>query len=104
MPGSATTQGRRGTRAGVPPRMAFRHPYGVGALKNNTFAAQWLACTCPDRRFAPTLAGGNARLGANVDRYSFIAVDFHHLLLAGLPAHTDLFSCLHGQPEIAESP
>ena len=29
-----------------------------------------------------------ARLGADVDRYSFIAVDFHHLLLAGLPAHS----------------
>jgi len=29
----------------------------------------------------------HARLRADVDRYSFIAVDFHHLLLAGLPAH-----------------
>jgi hypothetical protein len=28
-----------------------------------------------------------ARLGADVDRYSFIVVDLHHLLLAGLPAH-----------------
>ena len=28
-----------------------------------------------------------ARLGADVVRYSFIVVDFHHLLLAGLPAH-----------------
>jgi len=28
-----------------------------------------------------------ARLGADVVRYSFIAVDSHHLLLAGLPAH-----------------
>ena len=26
-------------------------------------------------------------LGANVGRYSFIATDFHRLLLAGLPAH-----------------
>ena len=25
-----------------------------------------------------------------MDRYSFIAVDLHHLLLAGLPAHTKL--------------
>jgi hypothetical protein len=33
----------------------------------------------------------NARLGADVDRYSFIAVDFHHLLLAGLPAHLTPF-------------
>jgi hypothetical protein len=27
---------------------------------------------------------------ANVDRYSFIAMDLHHLLLAGLPAHLAL--------------
>ena len=26
--------------------------------------------------------------GADVVRYSFIAVDLHHLLLAGLPAHS----------------
>jgi hypothetical protein len=31
-------------------------------------------------------ADNGARLRADVDRYSFIAVDFDHLLLAGLPA------------------
>ena len=51
-------------------------------------AAQWLACTFPYRRFADTLADACARLGADVVRYSFIAVDLHHLLLAGLPAHS----------------
>src|SRR5438132_7364601 len=30
----------------------------------------------------------DARLGADVDRYSFTVVDLHHLLLAGLPAHS----------------
>ena len=59
----------------------------ASALRTNPFAARWLAYTIPYRRFAPDLAAGNARLGADVDRYSFIAVDFHHLLLAGLPAH-----------------
>ena len=39
------------------------------------------------RRFAAALAGSSARLGADADRYSFIVVDLHHLLLAGLPAH-----------------
>ena len=29
----------------------------------------------------------HARLRADVVRYAFIAVDLHHLLLAGLPAH-----------------
>src|SRR5271156_5482496 len=42
----------------------------------------------PCRRFADVLADACARLGADVDRYSFIAVDFHHILLAGLPAHS----------------
>ena len=41
----------------------------------------------PYRRFADTLADACARLGADVVRYTFIVVDFHHLLLAGLPAH-----------------
>src|SRR6516164_2831644 len=50
-------------------------------------AAQWLAYTSPCRRFADILADACARLGADVGRYSFIAVDLHHLLLAGLPAH-----------------
>ena len=34
----------------------------------------------------PGLAADDARLGADAVRYSFIAVDFHHLLLADLPA------------------
>src|SRR5258705_14016328 len=58
-----------------------RHP-GWHAI-----AAQWLARTLPYRRFADTLADACARLGADAVRYSFIAVDFHNLLLAGLPAH-----------------
>jgi len=48
------------------------------------FAAQWLACVLPYRRFACTLADADARLGADADRYSFTVVDLHHLLLAGL--------------------
>ena len=59
----------------------------ASALRSKAFAAQWLAYTFPCRRFAPSLAAGHARLGADVGRYSFIAVDLHHLLLAGFPAH-----------------
>lgn len=70
----------------VPARIAFCPVNGIGA-RNGSFAAQWLACTLPCRRFACTLADADARLRADADRYSFIAVDFHHLLLAGLPAH-----------------
>ena len=68
-------------------RVAFRHRNGVGTRDIRTFAAQWLACTSPCRRFARALADTHARLGADVVRYTFIATDSHHLLLAGLPAH-----------------
>jgi hypothetical protein len=52
------------------------------------FGAQWLAYALPCRCFTPALTGDVARLGADVVRYSFIAVDLRHLLLAGLPPHT----------------
>jgi hypothetical protein len=74
----------------VSDRVAFRVSYRVGTPGIITFAAQWLAYTLPCRRFADTLADANARLGANVDRYSLIATDSHRLLLAGLPAHNYL--------------
>src|SRR6476659_6304121 len=34
------------------------------------------------------LADACARIGGDVGCYSFIAVDFHHILLASLPAHS----------------
>jgi len=93
MPGSWTSPDRPGARANAPVRVAFRGGKRVGVRDYRTFAAQWLACTIPCRRFADTLAGAAARLGADVDRYSFIVVDSHHLLLASLPAHSHGFCC-----------
>jgi len=87
MPGSWTSPDRPRARANAPVRVAFRGGKRVGVRGDKTFAAQWLACTIPCRRFAGTLTGTDARLGADVDRYSFTVVDLHHLLLAGLPAH-----------------
>ena len=98
MPGSQTTQGRSDTRAGASSRLAFRQTYGVGTLWKITFAAQWLAYTLPCRRFADILTGACARLGVNVDRYSFTATDLHRLLLAGLPAHKLLIYWWDGWP------
>ena len=89
MPGSSTTPGRPGARAGAPIRIAFRDLKRVGTQNLTCFAAQWLACALPCRRFATTLADVDARLGAEVGRYAFLVVDSHHLLLAGLPAHSD---------------
>jgi hypothetical protein len=87
MPGSATTPDRTGTRVYAPVRVAFHAVNGVG-IRDNSFAAQWLAYALPCRRFAPALADNDARLGADGDRYSFIEVDLHHPLLAGLPTHS----------------
>jgi hypothetical protein len=69
-----------------PKRVAFRARNSVGT-RGLAFAAQWLAYALPYRRFVGILTDASARLGADVDRYSFIVVDLHHLLLAGLPAH-----------------
>ena len=88
MPGSPTAPGRPDACNGAPGRIAFHQRNGVGTQIDVAFAAQWLAYAIPYRRFAVTLAGGAARLGADVVCYSFIAVDLHHLLLAGLPAHS----------------
>jgi hypothetical protein len=88
MPGSPTTPGHQGARDDAPVCIAFRQENGVGTRKEVTFAARWLACAYPCRRFACPLAGTCARRGADADRYSFIVVDLHHLLLAGLPAHS----------------
>ena len=90
MPGSQTALGRRGARDSAPVHVAFRQRYGVGARNDVDFAAQWLAYAIPCRRFADILADACARLGADVVCYSFIVVDSHHLLLAGLPAHSAL--------------
>jgi hypothetical protein len=65
----------------------LRYTDSVGTREQFSIAAQWLACTYPYRRFTCILTNARARLGADVVRYSFIAVDLHHLLLAGLPAH-----------------
>jgi len=92
MPGSITTPGRADTRNSASFRVAFHASHGVSARDQNNFAAQWLACTHPDRRFANTLSVACARLGADVVCYSFIAVDSHHFLLTGLPAHDQMFA------------
>jgi hypothetical protein len=72
MPVSSTTQDRTCARVAAHPRLAFRCDNGVG-VPIDSFAAQWLAYRRPCRRFAPGLAADDARLGADVVRYSFIA-------------------------------
>ena len=77
MPNSPTTPGHPSACANALEYIAFRYTDSVGARDWFSIAAQWPACTYPDRRFAGTLTDACARLGANADRYSFIAVDSH---------------------------
>src|SRR5262249_7528016 len=87
MPGSPTTPGRRGARDSAPLRVAFRVSDGVGTRNIVLFVAQWLACALPCQRFTYGLTTARACIGADVDRCSFIVMDSHHQLFAGLPAH-----------------
>jgi hypothetical protein len=87
MPGSTTAPGRMSACNSVLNHFAFRQENGVGTQDDVDFAAKWPAYAIPCRRFADALADICARLGP-MWCYPFIAVDFHHLLLAGLPAHS----------------
>src|SRR5215831_12183989 len=87
MPSSSTTPGYPSACDDALEHVAFRYTDSVGTRDQFSIAAQWLACTSPCRRFADILADACARLGVDAVRYSFIVVDLHHLLLAGLPAH-----------------
>src|SRR5438309_9215417 len=70
MPGSPTTPGWTGTCDDAPVHVAFRDFDHVGTRDYLAFAAPWLAYALPYRRFAVTLTGANARLGADVARYA----------------------------------
>jgi hypothetical protein len=95
MPGSQTTPSSAGTRNIAPADFAFRQVNNVGTRIYNGFAAQWLAYTLPHRRFADVLTDACARIRGDVDCYSFIAVDFHHILLAGFSRRTHSRYGLH---------
>jgi len=82
-----------GARNNAPVHVAFRENEHVGTRNFKAFAALWLAYALPCRRFVVTLADANARLGANADCYSFIAVELAPPTLAGFYRRTH-FSCL----------
>ena len=98
MPGSLTTPRDHRTRDTAPGPVAFRSSQGVGCSGSGFFVAQWLAYALPYRRFAAALTVDTARLGADVVRYSFIVMDFHHILLAGLPAHVAVGTLIAERP------
>jgi hypothetical protein len=61
MPGSATTPGLTDARTIASVRVSFRPFNCVGTRDQESFAAQWLACALPYRRFTRTLADTGAR-------------------------------------------
>jgi len=88
MPVSQTTLGHPDARVCAPDVLPSTMDNASASQIYVVFEAQWLAYALPYRRFTAALAVDSARLGADVVRYSFIVMDFHHQLLAGLPAHT----------------
>jgi hypothetical protein len=89
-----TCQGLRPRRVGR--TLAIPCPSVLPSVISNTSALGTIKltrlngwpCVLPCRRFADTLADAHARLGADVDRYSFTVVDLHRLLLAGFDRRT----------------
>ena len=77
MPGSLTTPGRSGTRITRPPVLPSAMTTASAPGTDFPFAARWLAYALPCRRFAAVLTVDDARLGADVHRYSFIVTDLH---------------------------
>jgi hypothetical protein len=79
----------------TPPSMlpsAILNTPAPGLLKFSQFHG-W-----PMRRFAGTLAGASARLGADAVRYSFTVGDFHLLLFAGFDRRTRILEiCAEGR-------
>jgi hypothetical protein len=74
-------------------RRAVLGPSCVSPPRSSNANSLWRPELAEPRRVI--IADANARLGADVGRYSFIVVDLHHLLLAGLPAHFESYMPSH---------
>ena len=73
MPGSLTTPGRPGARADAPEYVAFYHMHGVGTQNRKLSRLNgWPTRTPVNASPRPSRATAH-KLGADVDRYSFIA-------------------------------
>ena len=100
VPRSRTPQGGPLARDSAGGPVAFRQIENVGTLGDNLSRLIRPAHMCPYRRFARPLTRPHARLGAEMDRYSFLVQLFHLRLIAGLPAHRFRFRfrIFGGQP------
>ena len=89
MPGSTTTPDRRALAKPCLPCFAFRSVNGVG-IRNKYLSRLngWPMRTPADASDLPSRTSTHGS-GSDVVRYSFIAMDFHLLLSAGLPGASD---------------
>jgi hypothetical protein len=83
---------RRARAMTRPPCVAFRSVNSVG-VHNKCLSGLDGWAVRPYGGFGPALTDKPARLGFDAVRYSFIVVDFQHLLPAGLPAHLTEHFC-----------
>ena len=84
----------------------FLLEHGIAVRQGLRFLRQQLPdvlATLPYRRFADALADACARIGGDVDCYSLIAVDFHHMLLASFPAHSLALRPAHSRCPIRDT-
>jgi hypothetical protein len=88
MPGSTTTRGHLSTRITRPNVLPSATRTSSAPRITDSIAARWLAYASLCRRFTSALASSRARLEVNVVRYTFIIMESHHVLPAGLPAHS----------------
>src|SRR5689334_1317886 len=79
-----------GARENAPSHVAFHVVDRVGTREFLLTRLNTWPAPSPTDASPPASRLDTHGLGANVDRCSFIAVDFHHLLSAGLPAHRQL--------------
>ena len=95
MPGSSTTPGRPGARDSAPARVAFRYRTASAPGMSHLSRLNGWPVRSPVNASPTPSRSDCARLGADVVRYSFIVMDLHHLLLAGLPAHSKMTPSRH---------
>ena len=103
MPGSPTTPDLRGARSNASRRVAFRLRKNVGVRDKIFSGLDGWPVRSPADASPPALTSDGARLGADVDCYSFIVSDLHRLLPAGLPAHCEKFWTLPPFPDLSYS-
>src|SRR5262245_61169647 len=95
MPGSQTTPSSAGNRNIATADFAFRQVNHVGTRIYTVSRLNGWPIRSPTDASPDVLTDACARIRGDVDSYSFIALDFHHILLAGFSRRTHSHYGLH---------